>query len=366
MKDIMTWKSYLLLSFAFASFGFAEETNQFNNYPSKAISAAKEGDHGTFSIKADLLVWKPLQDGLQYIVTNEKVESENLVGKEKLTTGRFKPGLRLGTHYLSTWEDFDYKFEWTYFYNKSRNTARTTSKVPLLENVWTMPSVLNSNPPLQNSLGGANANMSKASGKWKMALHFFDMNIGRNIRPVGVKQLLLRPHVGLRYTVIDQGLNISHKRGLDPTFPSFNERIKLSNDYRAWGIRSGFDTNWAFTTFDGISIYANGAATLAIGNQKTKYQSDAKEQQPLDTEEIAINLRNHSHTGKGIIDLGIGLRVVKMCDNNHAFTFQLGWEQHLVRNLNQVSRYVNGAGNAIKNHGDFMTAGVTFSGKYDF
>jgi hypothetical protein len=311
-------------------------------------------------------------------------------------SGRFKKphfewdwGFKLAAGYNTPHDGWDIFLQWTRFHPESMHSS---TSVPTFGAATPASSITGVVYPLllPASTGiqeGSNQGEPfgpgyAASMHWKFRLDLLDLELGREF--FVSKWLTLRPHAGLRSAWLHQRSKVTYSGLIDESGTSVtNEQIPtidvgLKNNFWGMGPRAGLDAQWGLGC--GWSLYSELAASLLLGHFNI-----FEIQEPAIDTTTGLGVTGSSETFqekyramRAAFDLAMGLRYQQLfaCDR-FGLMVQLGWEQHLFINQNQLIRLatshtvhpstVNGyAFTPVTNQGDLGTQGVTLTVEFDF
>jgi len=333
--------------------------------------------------------WNAHMDGMEYAVENHvanptlngpepRVESvqalNNLVNADYKTPDfDWDFGFKAGIGYNSACDGWDLGIVWTWYQGKANDGV----EAEIDDNRVLLP-LWSAFTPAQGSVVYA----TDIESHWKLKLNLIDLDLGREFW--SSKYVALRPHLGLRIAYIKQNFNLEYKGGSwsDNTLPgqeNFNGFTDMDNDFKGVGIRAGLDSTWNLGC--GWGIYGNFAASIVYG----RFSVDANEyvrQAGADHAKIKVMETDYSfRASRGMLDLGLGLQWSTLfCGCQYGLTAQLGWENHLFFNQNQLWRvnrigapfdsenFPNNTGENVlsQRRGDLDTQGWTLRLTFEF
>ncbi len=285
-------------------------------------------------ISGDALLWRATEDNLVYAYSTDAT-GQNL--HVKTVDFSWAWGFRLGAGYAIPRDKWDLAFYWTKLDSSSQSHTHGN-----ITPAWWI-----------NELISELEEISSAKGRWTPNLNQLDLSLGREYY-VG-ESLILRPHVGLRNTWIDQTLHVNYAT------TSGHATINLKNNFWGFGFFGGLDSKWVF--IKNWHIFASGAFAIVYGD------FDIAEKGKLN-HQTRIDIDNHYQAGRSILDLNMGVAWSRTFFKNRiAFVFRAGYEYHLYAAQNQLP-LPTGSSNTANSYtsldGDLAYQGLFLSGQFDF
>ena len=351
--------------------------------------------NGDFIITVSGFYWNAHQDGMEYAIDNSvqfpdvlettvstnnpEIQALNTqVQSEYLTPGfDWDFGFKVGLGYCTTCDGWDLGVTWTWYRGKANDSIDYGE-----DDNHTLLPLWSAFAPAQ----GAILYASQIDTHWKVQLNLVDFELGRGFWTS--KYLSIRPHVGFRVAFIDQKYEIEHSGGsweereAAPLQDPFNNFVKLDNDFKGVGIRSGLDSYWNLGC--GWAIFGNLAASIIYGRFDVDHDEYNREASAVHGKIKVLELDDSFRASRAILDLALGVQWATMfCDCQYGFTVRLGWEQHLFFDQNQLWRVTrigdvsrgeaqaalpNNTGENVfqQRRGDLDTQGWTVTLKFDF
>ena len=330
--------------------------------------------------------WNAHMDGMEYAVENhvaisnelsdadESQSLNNLINADYKTPNfEWDFGFKAGIGYNSACDGWDLGIVWTWYQGKANDSVEAQSD----DNRSLLP-LWSAFTPAQGYVLYA----TDIESNWKLKLNLIDLDLGREFW--SSKYVALRPHVGLRIAQLNQSFSLEHKGGSWSVTniggqENFNGFTDLDNDFKGVGVRAGLDSTWNLGC--GWGIYGNFAASIVYG----RFSVDANEyvrQAGADHAKIKVMETDYSfRASRGMLDLGLGLQWSTLfCGCQYGLTAQLGWENHLFFNQNQLWRvnrigapfdsenFPNNTGENVlsQRRGDLDTQGWTLRLTFEF
>lgn len=293
---------------------------------------------------------------------------------------RWDSGLRIGIGRHSSCDGWDSNLNWTYFRTKKTECSSVpTFGNPLIEpdgiffpsafqdvliNQWVNQSQTNLNIPLY---------FQQVDAEYKMYIHQLNLEMGRKY---WLSQwFALRLFAGARALSTKTKFETvsSGTYGAD-TFSKYQD--KLTNKTKAAGLISGMQPNFYLTP--NFAVFGSFEGSLLWG----RFTEKKAEQYSLDQNEPDFDLiYNHSFSSNeqrmlAGIDLQAGLRwEVCWCCDEFRTAIDLGWEQHILFDLNKRNKYraqfdgIN-LGTGFESYdqvvSNLMLGGFIIRGQFDF
>ncbi len=308
-------------------------------------------------ITGDFLYWKTHENGLAYVITNQRAATSNATSPPTLSGGKVKnvkhdydAGFRVGAGFNLPHDGWDIYLNWTRFTTHENDQVNAPLSGGSL--VATML-----NPAVYPNTG----TLSQANSRWKLKLNVADLELGREFYIS--KYLTLRPFAGLRSAWIRQKMNVDYNY-VSPASVLTVINPSMKSHFWGMGLRTGLDTQWGFGS--GWSLYADGAVSLLYGYYDITQSEYSRTGTAVST---TMNAANHPRIGRAITDLAAGLRWEESfsCDS-FRLRIQGGWEQHMYFGQNQYMKFADSLdqGLFVSNQGDVSFEGWTLSAQLDF
>ena len=355
--------------------------------------------NGDFSVSLAGFYWNAHQDGMEYAldtqvrnpnvadVTNGAnvvtgIETLNQLISAKYETPHFEWdfGFKVGLAYNSPSDGWDFGVNWTWY----RGKANDEVEAEIDDNHSLLP-LWSAFAPTQ----GLTLYATDIETHWSLKLNLIDIELGRQFWTS--RLLSIRPHIGLRIAFIDQAFEIDHKGGsygarVTATSPdaaaqiAMHNQVDLDNKFHGVGVRGGLDSEWNFGC--GWALYANFAAAIVYGRFHVKHDETNREAQVPHPKHKVLEAEDSFRASRGTLDLALGIQYSALFyDSAYGLTVQLGWEQHMFFDQNQLWRAVRigdtGIGPAVvsndtgenvyhQRRGDLDTQGFTLRFKLEF
>lgn len=402
------WPAAAASLVAFTSFLTAADDTQMRNLENR-VSALEQrkGSNGMINpparpmvrdgvdlfVQVSPFIWQAEQSGLDYAMKwNNSTPASNNSG-----SGRFKHphfewdwGFKLGAGFNTCHDGWDVFLQWTRFHPDRSHASTgvtpffTTTLGTAFPAAVVYPLLLPASTAMGSATGPITSTFGPGSGasmSWKFRLDLLDLELGREF--FVSKWLTLRPHAGLRSAWLHQRstvhyYNLTNGDGdTEPLVQIADMKVGLKNNFWGMGPRAGLDAQWGMGC--GWSLYSDFAASLLLGHFSI-YES----------QEPAIAFGGSPVVGssetfeekyramRAAFDLEIGIRYQQLfCCDQYGLMVQLGWEQHLFVNQNQLTRLATVPTTApstansysftpVTNQGDLGTQGVTLTVEFDF
>lgn len=206
----------------------------------------------------------------------------------------WRPGFRVGFGYNTSYDMWDARTEWTYYYNKSI-TNRANDPIVLIRDgnnnllndeegyipYHAFPTDYTNNVVnIYNTDAGGNAVIAKyqaINAAFLLNYNMIDGELGRSMYLT--KALALRPHIGIRNGWIYQKATVIYSDSLNSVdgfdagnqIPQ-NQKVNLNRRFWGIGIRTGMDGEWKIGY--GFSILGKVAGSLLSGRSRTSWAQD--------------------------------------------------------------------------------------------
>ncbi len=328
--------------------------------------------NGDFEITLAGFYWKAEQAGLEYAIETQTINTTN-TERHHLIDADFKNpkfkwdfGFKIGVGYNTTCDGWDIGLLWTRYTGRatSHNEAEQSDNQTLL--------VLWSDEKVPNIDSGDASFARDIETHWKFHLNLIDIALGRKYW--NSHKVALRPHIGFRISYIDQDFTIEHLGGVLTSPTSIvNNQVKIDNDFKGVGIRTGLDGQWNVGC--GFAIYGNFALSLNNGHFKVDHNEQNRFAESPFSKTKTLEAKNSFRATRLMTDLALGIQYsTLLCDCQYALSASLGWEQHLFLDQNQMWRVVRRQGSFTteedniyhQRRGDLSTQGWTLTFVFDF
>jgi len=326
--------------------------------------------------------WNAHMDGMEYAVNNhvanpgEDPEAAAIQTLNNLINASYETldfkwdfGFKAGIGYNSACDGWDLGILWTWY--KGRGSSHVEAQAD--DNQTLLP-LWSAYSPIQGSVLYA----TDIETNWNLDLNLIDLDLGREFW--SSKYVALRPFVGLRIAYLKQSYDLEHKGGsFTADDETVNNFVDLENDFHGVGIRAGLDSIWNLGC--GWGIYGNMAASIVYG----RFSVDHNEYNRLAAtpySKVKVMETDYSfRASRAMLDLGLGLQWSTLfCGCQYGVTAQLGWENHLFFNQNQMWRVnrigdipqedaeINNTGENVfeQRRGDLDTQGWTLRLTFEF
>ncbi len=301
-------------------------------------------DSGEFYVTASAFYWNAHQDGMEYAVLNERVDTQyqGTLFKAKYINPDFKWrwGFKVGLGYNSTHDGWDVEALWTHYKGKaSRHDDTASAQGTTLLPLWS-----DFAPAVANPVGAVATQgilfATDIKSSWKLKLDIADFVLGRQFWTS--KYFNMRPFIGLRAAWIRQDFEIEHRGGSwSGTFNQgnvFNNEVELDNDYKGVGVRGGLDGAWNFNKSWGL--FGSLAASILYGRFDIDHEEENRfANAPFNKVKI-LDTSDSFRAPRAILDLFIGIQYTTIFNDRYGFIATLGWEHHHFFNQNQMWRVV--------------------------
>lgn len=385
---------------AFTSFMNAVDDTQMRNLENR-VSALEQrkGSNGMINpparpfvkdgvdlyLQGSVFVWQANQSGLDYALTWNNSSTATPPANNDGGSGRFRHpnfkwdwGFKVAAGYTAPHDGWDLFLQWTRYHPERANSG--TSVTSFGPGATVPPSVvypllLPANLEPVNPIGPGYA----ASMGWKLRLDLLDLELGREF--FVSKWLTLRPHAGLRSAWLHQKSKVTYTGNPISTTAAANFSANLKNNFWGMGLRTGLDGEWRLG--GGWSLFSDVAVSLLLGHFNiSESESPTVTSGGVATTGVSQSFSEKFRATRLAADLSMGLRYAQTfaCDR-FGLMVQLGWEQHLFANQNQLEKlaavgFANSAGGtsgpnsfsltSVTNQGDLSTQGVTLTVEFDF
>ena len=303
-------------------------------------------------LSGSALYWQASEGGLDFAMRNPTLSDTNQ-GKHsfKIPHSEWDWGFKLGADYLIAHDGWDLFLQWTRFHPESaqKSAAAIMGITPLLSP--------------NSMLGLADA----AKTRWKLRLDLIDLDLGREF--FVSRWLTLRPFAGLRSAWILQHLECSYTNTeiLPDVFQTID--VGFKNNYWGLGLRAGLNADWGLGC--GWSLYSDLAGSILLGRFSLYETQDAWN---LTSGALIpgglASYRDNFRASRFVFDLSLGVRYRNnLCCNRYELMAQLGWEQLLFFNQNQIEKIAassSGGSISVNNQGDLSAQGVTLTLGFGF
>ena len=340
----------------------------------------KNSDGSGVTVRGEFLYLHTRQDGNLYAVTESATTTTTATplvansGTAQYNGERWQAGFRLGFGYQFDHDEWDMQLNWAHLFNKNSNKEIKGTILSSLTN----PAYTLQGLPLLTPTTMVMA--SQANSTWNIKTDILDLEIGKEYAPMNSGAMAstmftVRPHFGLRYAKLTQNLKATYLHSVAPVAPAttpetVTDVVTNSQDFKGIGIRGGVDAEYGFGS--GFLVYGKLAASLLAGKFEVTAAEDVLANPGIGTAPATF-LGNKTATKantkslKAVTDIDLGIGWEKMfADGKYNLRLNLGWEQHIFFNHNQMLRFANTAGNALNANGDLAFSGLKFAVEFGF
>ena len=329
--------------------------------------------------RVDFLWWRANEEGLE-LGTEEYVNTftgsgtpvrntVTNVSHTKRPKFKYDPGFRIGLINHCACDCYDVALNWTHFHTKAHVTGHTdTEEFTTFFSDWER---------------FVNANPTTSEGRYTLNLDLLDLEMGRKYYVSNC--FVLRPHVGLRGTRIDQNYRVeSSSTTTDPAivpFTAFTSSVKSRSDFLAIGPRLGLDIEVHVGC--GLIVFGQAAGSIVFGtfdnHSKEHLEDFVSGTGPFIAEADYEAKSSAFRTSRTFTDMTIGLKwehCYEWCNRLHPVSLAFAWEHHAFYDMNNFNFAPRGltetGGTAVANgvigrkHGDLYTQGLTVSFNFGF
>lgn len=308
----------------------------------------------TYFIDAELLWWRPDQNGMGYCMVSNEL-SPALLGdrvKEKGQTSSSGLGLRIGAGMQLGERSADVGFYWTSFHHSVSNSVKgpVIFSVPL----W--------GPGTELSVGGDLLGGGGAKSRWHLKLDLLELDVGYRI-PFR-DQFVLRPYLGVAGGWIDQMQHMT----FDHFF--FNQaeldgKVEVKRDFVGIGPKLGMTGDLALKW--GFGLFGNLAGVLFYGWVDAPSQIDVAITPPSPAPNPEQRIRSSERQIFPALQAQAGLNWHFPMFENGEIYFMVAYEAQYFWNVWQrfssvkQTVFVSNTGSS-----DLSLSGMTFQAKLSF
>ena len=279
-------------------------------------------------------------------------QSFNFRGDIQRISPDFDWGFRIGLGYNFCYDEWDAKASWTYY-----KTDESASIIGPALNLWGHTDVANSSVS------------SRINASWDFDYNTFDLELGRAFG--AGRCFCLRPYFGIRAAWIDQNLKVFNDVLLDQPTPdeALSTDLKALSNFTGAGFRFGLDGRFDFCF--GFSLYGLASYSLLYGRFDTDFKETASGQGSGEvvTDLVIADSVDRFHMGLSSLQLSLGLQWNHAyCCDRYRFGLNIGWEQNLWFQLNQMNHFQASlrAGHLNQENGNLSLQGISFGARFDF
>lgn len=204
---------------------------------------------GEFEVGVDFLWWKPCVDDLDYCA--DRKSSSNKDFKHKSVCLDWEPGVRVFLGKPDFYCGWDFGASYTYISSCTSSTTKHNGNIV----------------PTNTHSGFTSAFFDEGKGSWDSCYHEWDLLISFDNSCNQCHQL--SHYFGVAGIVLDQELKATLENS------SQIEQTKWDSDYWGVGFRLGTDYNRRIC--DCFSFFANGNATILVGDADSKTRFDSRD-----------------------------------------------------------------------------------------
>lgn len=250
---------------------------------------------GNGFIGAELLYWRPSQDGLSRCIptdVSDTVLSDGRIistfqGKGRDPRFEWNPGFRIGAGYEYPCSDWEIGATWTHYNSKARQNLSNSNRL-----------------------------------RWNINLDVVDLQMA--YQSDFNSCFSLRPYLGLRFARIHQKLRVGETPS-STTFALAGETLfGADNKHTFSGVGPLFGLGADLQMNCGFSLFVNGAISWLYGSNHVRATNSTSTEDVIDYS----NIRNKSYSTLMAADASFGVRWHTCFCNDKQLYFQLGFEHH--------------------------------------
>ena len=275
-------------------------------------------------LTADFIYWQMQEENL---VIGEPHDN-SFSGNTQITTiktgtldFKYTPGFKVGAGVIFDHDNWDLFANYTWL---KQNHAHGSISGTVIKDLR----VLGTHQPGQSGPPG----FLNEHAKWTCYFNNIDLGLGRQF--FISKDLILRPHFGLKGSWINQRFStlIIHNY-TDGSL--LNQHTCDHQDFWGIGLRAGLNTAWHFTR--NWSIYGDIAASELASNFKSRSKSvSITTEQSINNTDIYLSTHSF-YTITPVLEVALGVRYEMLfSQDRYQFFVQAGWEQQVWWDQNQL------------------------------
>lgn len=336
-------------------------------------------EEAAICMRVDLLYWSVHEGGLEYAIKNQAPIDNTLKyylrlpqrgGSIQEAKQGWRGGCRVGLEYPIRRLECSGALCWTH-YDHDRTDRSVAAQTQSLFALWLFPQ-----PEVVQLVQSRSASM-----RWEID---YDMVTLEVIRPMTFgERFVMRPHWGVQGGWIRQRATIDYEdlvgrpvqlvkreeNGKTRTIkiraiPGIdNARVSLRNAFIGAGLTGGMGSDW--TIGRGVRFYGDLATSLLCGRFCLLYREE--DQLVASSVEIA-DVWDQYCAVRAVLIAEVGLRWHAPFAERYGVVVDLGWEEQLWFNQNQLNHFVDPVERALffKEHGDLSFSGLRVSAKVEF
>ena len=315
-----------------------------NEQPSVFYGNLPENSVNAFCVYAigDYLYWQVKESNLEYVMKQSSSAPAGTKASVCDLDDAFKDGFRIGAGMIFPSYYWQLEFNWTkYDHNFHDKRVQFFAASPALMGLWVHPSV-------------SNAFWSRASFGWDFDFNAIDFDLLR----LGFtnSSFSFTPRMGLKRGWINQHFHVRYE----------NENgfydARFENDFRALGVRFGFDTR--FLAKWGFALSASAATAILYGS----FHMDRVDVSSFFSDG-GINLRESIHRFRPMVQGLLALEWSRSFSPTICkISLAVGVEGQIWFGQNQLRTFVSSAlpSSNLKANGNLTLQGLTAHARFDF
>lgn len=283
---------------------------------------------GDLVVGAEWLYMKPAVDDLYFAERAHLPLTTGDVGTYNRISPRFKwdSGVRVNVGYALPFDQWELNASWTYFRTTASNSTSTVNNFSINDTVDYIV------PILFDQMTGSFLGTYTASGNWDWRFNQLDIDFSRVsfLNP----SVSFRPVAGFRFLWSQQHLDTLFAFVPASSFiTSIDNDIRTKNDYKAFGLKLGFDTTWN-VGICGIILYGSFDWSILIGDARLSQTIGLSQVEAGSPSSIVAVLDNNPKSLKQMFRGAFGLawETTFNCDQM-ALIVKAGWEQFYIPNF---------------------------------
>lgn len=304
----------------------------------------------------NFIYWEPIQENMELGVVSDISDPLDFFnGTIEPLDFDFQPGFQLaaGMNFATDGWDSVLQYTWLGGSDTVEKSLDPNNLNVSLHPFWQFATLLNP----QYCYGKEN---------WSFTLQFLDWDLGRKIK--SSPNFSLRPFTGLRFSFIDQKVNVKYKN-YNESLLSIWPDTSIEQKSDGWGVGPRIGSFFDWFLGHGVKLIARGEMDISYFLYTKLYSK----QQSTDPDIIPRTRYISNETDKGTLrthfDLGLGFgwgdyffKNKWHFDLQAEYSFQLFMSQNVFRNYTNVETISK----SISSNGDLYLQGLTFSFRFDY
>lgn len=307
---------------------------------------------GKIILGGDWLFWKVQEDNLSVgsLLTSDVSTPDTTASYKTLNPSfQYDNGFRVNLGYELPCDCWDINVAYSYMPTSARTSTVT---IPNVTTTTISPFPLQL--PVACFLPNETTETSVSlASKWSANINCVDVDLARTV--TFGECLKIRPHVGFRALWIEQKLLINHTfvENVDTVPTTSINTAVMKEHFTGYGVEGGLWGSWELGW--GLSIIGHAGGSILYSKFDTHQRFVTTTTPAIAISSSTTTIHDTLHSGTPTADYFVGLQYAD-CFCDMLFSLVVGWEQHVVFDLNRIAL----------SRGNLVTQGLTLGCQIGF